>query len=958
MVRQIEHDYDSSTHNVASASPVEVYSYPFTPQANTKYLVLVSYKFWGSATYNAISTAVRQTSSSGTLLGFTSNPNYNTSEVYGGGTAVGLSYGASPPGTDYIKIFLSSQYATQTAYLSEIRLIIIQVDDSTEMTGSTSCNSNTSTSYIDCLSLGFTPATAGDYLIIGYMTSGSALAGNKAYATLDIDGTDYQEHFVDHGAGGRHPHFFAKKVALTAASHTVKIQHKVDGGTATWCYPKLVAIRLDKFLGNDVTENTTLNSMTGTTYYTVASDTATETSHTSIIIAKACSGGNSSSYYGYWRLYDGSNTINETIIRGSTGGHFPTNFAFVYDEAPSETYYSQVKNSSSGSTYYDEGEIFILDISEVYVYVTMAATTSATSSASGSLSVIRSVSASTAASASVSARLDATELKGRVGATERVFNGDFVVFDAYEPAGWINESVVWAVIWMAGHEYCVRTTHSQASSNALKQDVDLTNVNYITFDLYGSGVGYGSDYEAEIRVYVDNDLVLTATPGDYFTNWWKQTIDVSSYTGTHTIKFYADIDEMFMQELVLDNISALVPVTSVSGTLDLQPALAGAIAATATVEATLTFSIPMEGTTGATSGASAVLDLQPTLIGAVSAQSSVSGAVDPQQGLAGSISATLDTTSDLTVTASPIELVGTVEATTSVGTTMSFVDMIEVWRSVNAGAYVVVAYIPFSDSPYIDYDIVGGSVYCYKLIKYVDQVAVDWSNLDCTAYGATDVPIEGAVAGQSSVSGSLAVETPIIGTLAAQSVVIASTIDVQSGLKGSAIANTSASGILDVPFLGTVSASASLTGILDVQQGLVGSLAATSAVSGSVAVVRDMVSSVSAISSVLGVLDVNQGLISSITCQSTVAGILDAQSALVSTVQAQSVVSGTLLVDIPLIGGIDVLTVVEGSVSIDMGMVGVVDAVAAVTGQFYTLFLDAAYAETDEYARITWWEAV
>ena len=120
-------------------------------------------------------------------------------------------------------------------------------------------------------------------------------------------------------------------------------------------------------------------------------------------------------------------------------------------------------------------------------------------------------------------------------------------FESGNTNGWTNGSTTTITTNSHSGNYAVHFYHyANQSTDNLTQNVDLTNVNNITFWGYGEGTT-GTTYS--FYVYIDNILINTIIPNS--NNWTEYTISTQGYTGFHNITitwfggwvYGADVDD-------------------------------------------------------------------------------------------------------------------------------------------------------------------------------------------------------------------------------------------------------------------------------------------------------------------------------------------------------------------------------------------------------------------------------
>lgn len=226
-------------------------SLSWTPSAASKdYWLLGSAIIDGSSTGADVRAKVRDVTAGADLCLCNIEPRDTTDR-----TAVAfLAKWPSPgsPTSQNFKIQYSTETAnTTTAGCAEMVLVAVESHADDEYVETDAETSTTSTSFQDAQTLTFTPATAGEYLIVAYGEVNNN-APSVGQVQLDIDGV--ASHLLDPldlSDGTTYFTWFAvRKVSLTAAS-TIKIQIKSNGSSATRIRRRrILAIRLDTLRDN------------------------------------------------------------------------------------------------------------------------------------------------------------------------------------------------------------------------------------------------------------------------------------------------------------------------------------------------------------------------------------------------------------------------------------------------------------------------------------------------------------------------------------------------------------------------------------------------------------------------------------------------------------------------------------------------------------------------------------
>ena len=197
------------------------------------------------------------------------------------------------------------------------------------------------------------------------------------------------------------------------------------------------------------------------------------------------------------------------------------------------------------------------------------------------------------------------------------------------------------------------------------------------------------------------------------------------------------------------------------------------------------------------------------------------------------------------------------------------------------------------------------------------------------------IPLVGqAIAGQSSVAGSLQATAPLIGSIAAQSGVSGQAL-LQLALRGTVAGQSTITGDLtaSVPLVASIDAQSGVTGDLTAIVPLSGALAGQSSVTGTLTNTVFLSATIGGQSGVAGDLTADVPLVGVvISGQSSVAGDLTAAVPLTALVAAQSSVSGDLTAVVPLVGAIAGQSGVTGDLTKLIMIAGQVDGQSSVTG--------------------------
>jgi hypothetical protein len=126
-----------------------------------------------------------------------------------------------------------------------------------------------------------------------------------------------------------------------------------------------------------------------------------------------------------------------------------------------------------------------------------------------------------------------------------VVNGDFETGDM---TGWTSSSgSILGSEYAYDGSYCVLLFSESGPNSWISQDIDLTGVSVLSY--YAAYMGGNEEH---LPVYIDGSVASTGEAGPY-PDYFYNSIDVSSYSGVHTVKFFASADDDFE----LDNIEAM-----------------------------------------------------------------------------------------------------------------------------------------------------------------------------------------------------------------------------------------------------------------------------------------------------------------------------------------------------------------------------------------------------------------
>ncbi|MBK8174820.1 MAG: hypothetical protein IPK66_05975 [Rhodospirillales bacterium] len=176
-----------------------------------------------------------------------------------------LSFGVAP-GEQQLDVNINSSHAGDTTKIKDVHLLLIKADAADAYAESLAQVNTSSTSWQTAATLAFTPASAGDYLVIASATRASnANLGAMRCRLNDVTGGATYGDRAWYCKDNWDNQAFAvmEKLGLTAAARTLQLQYRSESGTL--CYlqgARILALRLDAidgayFASNQATQNTT-----------------------------------------------------------------------------------------------------------------------------------------------------------------------------------------------------------------------------------------------------------------------------------------------------------------------------------------------------------------------------------------------------------------------------------------------------------------------------------------------------------------------------------------------------------------------------------------------------------------------------------------------------------------------------------------------------------------------------
>ncbi len=242
-----------------STTFVDALTLTFTPPATANYTVITSALTNNSDTNYA---TVVQLVIDGTNYSETYHKPVDASlnwRSFGAHKVISLTGGI----THTIKVTYRTENAAGTASIMRVAIAVLEVATYYNAE-SNSENTTTSTSYVDAVTLTFTP-TAGNYLILLTANVVSGTSGKSAFVQWTIDGTpdsEFEQPGTNYMSWGA-----IETENLTAAPHTIKIQyHTQNPATAYIKSARITAILLTDLGATQYAESEAESKTTSITY--------------------------------------------------------------------------------------------------------------------------------------------------------------------------------------------------------------------------------------------------------------------------------------------------------------------------------------------------------------------------------------------------------------------------------------------------------------------------------------------------------------------------------------------------------------------------------------------------------------------------------------------------------------------------------------------------------------------
>ncbi|CAB4192672.1 hypothetical protein UFOVP1244_60 [uncultured Caudovirales phage] len=282
------HDFTRTTTTNTTFTAVKV-SLAFLPNASKNYVI-----FWSCLLDIVTSTVGAKARLQNTTAGTTTEAtiltgwNSTTLNMQGGGMAIYTSPGS--PVSQTFEIQYATTNAGTAAGISEASIFIMELSASDVFAQSLGQTISTSSTYATKVTLTFTPATAGDYFIIGHFTKtqGDDNSGGKAKLYDQVPNTYEISELGFWLAQDINSYMNVARAVNISAAQTWKIDFARSSGTANAVIADatILALRMDGFANKYWAEDRSAETSTSTTYVAdAAAVTATPAAETHLLFA-------------------------------------------------------------------------------------------------------------------------------------------------------------------------------------------------------------------------------------------------------------------------------------------------------------------------------------------------------------------------------------------------------------------------------------------------------------------------------------------------------------------------------------------------------------------------------------------------------------------------------------------------------------------------------------------------
>ncbi len=327
-------EYGESTgeQTTTSTSFVDRQTLTFTPDDNSDYIFFASCLTKNSATTQQGDNRFLHYTDTVEAFLHTVEAN-DTSDYY---TACGMlkeTYGASP-GSKNFK-WQSRTEVSSTVSIKEMRIAALKLVAADEYAESLGESTSMSDTPVTKVTLTFTPATTGDYLIIYSAQTQIATVSSGVEVILTHSGTDYglsQQEAKDSTDYFAHMGMVKLNLANSSQTFILTFRRNVASGTAGIKNARVVALRLDEFHStSDATQRTQQNT-TSATYVDALSHTFTPKAEQYFSFYNAQGGSNSTSVSNLIQARNGGSAVQGEWTKAMENVVDETTFFFIKRE--------------------------------------------------------------------------------------------------------------------------------------------------------------------------------------------------------------------------------------------------------------------------------------------------------------------------------------------------------------------------------------------------------------------------------------------------------------------------------------------------------------------------------------------------------------------------------------------------------------------------------------------------
>jgi hypothetical protein len=287
-VAEVQHHYQESLGESTTTSTTyqDKVTLTFTPDANSDYLLIPVWEHGNNGAGEGATRLYHDTAA--TELALSQWTRSDNLDRHTPGAFAVQSFGSSPSSQTYKLQYKRVTGSNPTVAIKNASILALKLTAADEWDDALSGQGTTSTDLDrvggEALTLGFTPATTGDYLIFASCQT----AGIIAKLRLDVDASPVWDSTVEENTYTQILTGAFAIVNLSAASHAIDLRWAAGTtGTATISNARLIAIRLDRFANYWSQSNLGSDNTTSTSYVTRTTLTQTTAARNHMVLARA-----------------------------------------------------------------------------------------------------------------------------------------------------------------------------------------------------------------------------------------------------------------------------------------------------------------------------------------------------------------------------------------------------------------------------------------------------------------------------------------------------------------------------------------------------------------------------------------------------------------------------------------------------------------------------------------------